>query len=415
MRRWGLYGVWLLILAIVVTGCGSASNADKSSDSATASSDKAVQQESKFESESLANMNQSADKSLSMGEVSTADSATDGSGGSEGGNAGTVSHTTAENTGKIGAGFTGSDVVAGLNKKLIYRANLNMEVESYAKAQTEVRNMVTLAQGYIIEFNENMSEYEQGGTFIMKVPASGFSSFLGNLEKVKHEKLQRSIQGDDVSEEYVDLESRLKAKQLMESQYTEFMKKATKSADLVAFANQLGAIQEEIERIKGRMRYIDQNVSFSTVELRLYQTDASFDVQKKAELDPLGTRASNALNGSLHALSVTFQWLVVILAGALPILIGAALVLMIVLVYRRRRQRHHGEQSQLVREGNRQSDGTRPNSPATREPSPENSGTQERTDQTQPKVEQPQSEETQAPQSSVDSADSRESDNRDKK
>lgn len=160
-----------------------------------------------------------------------------------------------------------------------------MEVADYGAAQTEVRNMITLAGGYIIEFSENMSEYEQGGTFILKVPASGFSSFLNNLEKVKHEKLQRSIQGQDVSEEYVDLESRLKAKQMMETQYIDFMKKATKPADLVQFANQLGAIQEQIEQIKGRMRYIDQNVSFSTVELRLYQTEESIAVTQVKNKD----------------------------------------------------------------------------------------------------------------------------------
>ncbi|MFF2909846.1 DUF4349 domain-containing protein [Paenibacillus sp. NPDC057934] len=402
MRKWGLYGIWLLILVIVVTGCGSAdknSSNNKAADSGTTSS------ESKFDSEALIQKSEIADKSMSN---VSADSDAKAEGGSGDGSPDTAGDSTALNTSKAGTGFTGSDVVTGLNKKLIYRANLNMEVDNYAKAQTEVRNMVTLAQGYIIEFNENMSEYEQGGTFIMKVPASGFSSFLSNLEKVKHAKLQRSIQGQDVSEEYVDLESRLKAKQMMEAQYSEFMKKATKPADLVAFANELGSIQEEIERIKGRMRYIDQNVSFSTVELRLYQTDESLDVQKKKGQDPLGTRASQALGGSLNALSITFQWIVVILAGALPILIGAALILIIVLTYRRRRQRRQGEQSPLIREANRQSVGTRPNSPEVQQPSPQVPQKQAKADQSQP-------EDVQAPQGGADPADDREIDNQDKK
>lgn len=90
----------------------------------------------------------------------------------------------------------------------------------------------------------------------------------------------------------MDLESRLKAKQMMEAQYIDFMKKATKPADLVQFANQLGEIQEQIEQIKGRMRYIDQNVSFSTVELRLYQTEKSLTLTKTNAQGPLGERAS---------------------------------------------------------------------------------------------------------------------------
>ncbi|WP_340004296.1 DUF4349 domain-containing protein [Paenibacillus sp. FSL K6-0276] len=343
MRKWGLHYLCLLILAVVLAGCGSADSNSAGDSLAKNNSSMSNDEAAKIE-EAQNSMASSADQSTSAAPETAA-------GGSEDS---AVKGSTSENTNQASAGFTGSDVVAGLNKKLIYKANLNMEVEDYGKAQTEIRNMVTMANGYIIEFNENMSQYEQGGTFILKVPATGFSPFLNNLEKVKHESLQRSIQGQDVSEEYVDLESRLKAKQLMEAQYTEFMKKATKSTDLVAFANELGSIQETIEQIKGRMRYINQNVSFSTVELRVYQTDASIAVKEKEEQGPLMERASDALKGSLNALSVMFQWIVVILAGALPILIGVAIILAIVLVTRKNMRERREQQTQRIRQGNKE-------------------------------------------------------------
>jgi hypothetical protein len=343
MRKWGLHYLCLLILAVILAGCGSADNKNSAADSMAMNSG-SMNSEAAAEVQTQSSMSSSADQSTSAVPESEA-------GGSE--NL-AVKGSTSENTVQVNAGFTGSDVVAGLNKKLIYKANLNMEVEDYGKAQTEIRNLVTMANGYIIEFNENMSQYEQGGTFILKVPASGFSPFLDHLEKVKHESLQRSIQGQDVSEEYVDLESRLKAKQLMEAQYTEFMKKATKSTDLVAFANELGSIQETIEQIKGRMRYINQNVSFSTVELRVYQTDESLAVKEKKEQGPLLERASDALNGSLNALSVMFQWIVVILAGALPILIGLGIILAIVLVSRKNIRERREQQTQRIRQHNKE-------------------------------------------------------------
>jgi len=342
MRKWGLHYLCLLILAVILAGCGSA---DRNS-----AADSSAKQNGSMSNEAAAEV-QSQNSTASSADQSTAAAPEIEAGGSE--NL-AVKGSTSENTVQASAGFTGSDVVEGLNKKLIYKANLNMEVEDYGKAQTEIRNLVTMANGYIIEFNENMSQYEQGGTFILKVPASGFSPFLNKLEQVKHESLQRSIQGQDVSEEYVDLESRLKAKQLMEAQYTEFMKKATKSTDLVAFANELGSIQESIEQIKGRMRYINQNVSFSTVELRVYQTDESIAVKEKEEQGPLLERASDALKGSLNALSVMFQWIVVILAGALPILIGAAIILAIVLVSRKNIRERRGQQAQRIRQRNKE-------------------------------------------------------------
>ncbi|MEK3837055.1 DUF4349 domain-containing protein [Paenibacillus sp. FSL R7-0128] len=345
MRKWGLhYLLYLVVVAVVLTGCGASSN----------NSDSAANSESAFSNQAASDGSaESAPAAVEVKEDSLANTAmavNDQAAVKGGGGNSAVPGAGAEQGTDASAGFTGTDVVAGLNKKLIYKANLNMEVTDYGAAQTEVRNMVTLAGGYIIEFSENMSEYEQGGTFILKVPAAGFSPFLNNLEKIKHEKLQRSIQGQDVSEEYVDLESRLKAKQMMEAQYIDFMKKATKPADLVQFANQLGEIQEQIEQIKGRMRYIDQNVSFSTVELRLYQTEKSLTLTQTNSEGPLGERASEALKSSMKALSVMFQWLVVVLAAALPVLLVAGVVVALVLWLRKsfkRRQPAHPEQVRL--------------------------------------------------------------------
>lgn len=351
MRKRGLqYLLCLLAISLVLAGCGSSSNNNSAANTSSSafSSDSGANTDGSAEAPAA----ESASKNSLANEVATADTAAapveQGGGGANPAVPAMGSGQGAEGP----AGFAVADVAAGLNKKLIYRANLNMEVTDYGAAQTEVRNMITLAGGYIIEFSENVSEYEQGGTFVLKVPASGFSSFLNNLEKVKHEQLQRSIQGQDVSEEYVDLESRLKAKQLMETQYIEFMKKATKSTDLVAFANQLGEIQEQIEQIKGRMRYIDQNVSFSTVELRLYQTEKPVTTIQTKEQSPLGERASEALKGSMNALSVMFQWLVVVLAAALPVLVVAAVVVAIVIWLRRVLRRQDQDHIERIRQSN---------------------------------------------------------------
>ncbi|AOZ94060.1 DUF4349 domain-containing protein [Paenibacillus crassostreae] len=244
------------------------------------------------------------------------------------------------------AGFNNVGSAEALNKKLIYTANLVMRVKEYATAQSQVRDLVSLSGGYIVEFTENQSTHEVGGTFILKVPANGFSTLLGEIEQIKHESLQQSIKGQDVSEEYVDLESRLKVKELMETQYTEFMKKATKTTELVTFANELGQIQEDIELIKGRMRYINNNVSYSTVEIRLYQQEGIVDkALVPEEKAPLFERANDALKGTINVLTLLFQWIVVILFGALPvILVGGVILLVLWIARRKMKQRNVNDQ-----------------------------------------------------------------------
>jgi Flp pilus assembly protein TadB len=171
------------------------------------------------------------------------------------------------------------------------------------------------------------------------------------LEKISP-SYQRNVQGQDVTEEYVDLSSRLKAKQVVETRLLAFMDKATKTDDLLAFSNELSKVQGEIELIKGRMRYLDQNVSYSTVELRMYQQTGS-----KSPFDPnkgtaLSDRLQKAWIASLNVLAVVLQGILVFLAAALPILLLAALVLIPAFYYRRKRNQRLAETRNQLKQQN---------------------------------------------------------------
>jgi outer membrane murein-binding lipoprotein Lpp len=232
----------------------------------------------------------------------------------------------------------GSDEAAGFNRKLIYRANLVMPVDDYGKAQTALRDLVTLSGAYILQFSENANTGERGGTYTIKVAASGFVSLLDGLEKISP-SLQRSVQGQDVTEEYVDLSSRLKAKQLVETRLLGFMEKASKTDDLLAFSNELSKVQEAIEQIKGRMRYLDQNVAYSTIEIRMYQqTDKKPLLSDPSKLS-LNERIQKAWNSSLNVLVAVLQGILVFLAAAFPIIVIVLLIGIPIWVYRRKRNK----------------------------------------------------------------------------
>jgi hypothetical protein len=225
------------------------------------------------------------------------------------------------------------------DRKVIFKGNLTMEVPDYAAAQTEINNLVTLAGGYILQFSENQSTAEKSGNYVIKVPANGFSSFIRDLEKIKTvSDIRHNIQGQDVSEEYVDLSSRLKAKQVVEARLLAFMEKAAKTDELLAFSNELGNVQEAIEQIKGRMRFLDQNVSMSTVEIRLYEQGAG---KLKAALgDSTLEKTKHALTSSINALKVIAQGLIVFVAALLPVLIVLAIIgIPLIVALRKRAQK----------------------------------------------------------------------------
>jgi hypothetical protein len=237
------------------------------------------------------------------------------------------------------SGFSAVNSAESWDRKVIYKGNLTMEVPNYEAAQVEINNLVTLSGGYILQFVENQSTADQSGNYVIKVPASGFSSFIRDLEKIKTvSKIRRNIQGQDVSEEYVDLDSRLKAKQVVEARLLAFMEKATKTDELLSFSNELANVQEVIEQFKGRMRYLDQNVAMATVEIRLYEHGAAKNNEKLIG-DSTVTKTKNALNGSLHALKVIAQGLIIFAAAMLPVLIVVAIIVIPLIYFIRKRAR----------------------------------------------------------------------------
>jgi hypothetical protein len=236
-------------------------------------------------------------------------------------------------------GFSAINTAESWDRKVIYKGNLTMEVPNYTAAQTEINNLVTLSGGYILQFSENQTTAEKSGNYVIKVPANGFSSFIRDLEKIKTvSDIRHNIQGQDVSEEYVDLSSRLKAKQVVEARLLAFMEKATKTDELLSFSNELGNIQETIEQIKGRMRFLDQNVAMSTVEIRLYEQGTA-KLNTASMGDSTFTKTKNALKASVHALKVIAQGLIVFAAAVLPVLIVLAIIGIPLMITLRKRAR----------------------------------------------------------------------------
>ncbi len=327
-RRWWVYGIAILILSIVLTGCSgnnnSASDSNSSSKMEPLSNEASPESPASFESAAVEAEDQygeTATKSESKEEMDTSSE-----------------EPSSDKAIQTSIGATASDLSA-YDRKLIYNANVVLEVEDYGDAQTELFNMVTLAGGYMLNFSDRMSTHESGGTFVIKVPSKGFHSFVSKLEELKKKdtEAQRNIEGKDVTEEYVDIASRLKAKQVVEGRLLSFMEKATDTKNLLQFSNELARVQEEIEAIKGRMRYIDQNVAFSTVEIRMYEKIGKEQTVVEKN-DNVLTRAGNAMKGSGEAVLAMFEGIFIVLAGALPILVVIALVVIILwMIYRKTR------------------------------------------------------------------------------
>lgn len=225
------------------------------------------------------------------------------------------------------------------DRKVIYHAQLSMEVKNFDDTREKIEAIVSEAGGYIVQTTQFEEANTIGGHLKVRVPESAFSGFLDDVENLADKVSHREVNGSDVTDEYVDLESRLKAKKAVEERLLAFMEEAEKTEDLLKISDDLGRVQEEIEQITGRMQYLDNQIAYSTVDIELSQTVVNRGISGEDERNTL-TAAWSALINSTNGLLNFFSGLVVFMAGSLPVLAILAVLGIPLLIWWRKKGKH---------------------------------------------------------------------------
>jgi glucan-binding YG repeat protein len=212
------------------------------------------------------------------------------------------------------------------SQMVIYQADLQLRVKKFEQTLQNIEEQVAKYGGYISESNVSKDGVEQvSGQITVRIPQKNFQAFLRDAEGQAAEVLQRNITGTDVTEEYVDLESRLKSKRVVEERLTSFMKTAQKTEDLLKISADLAAVQEEIETIQGRMKYLENQTSLSTIHISLFENKVIVPNLEDEDLNTWDKTKKQFMN-STNMLLAAISWLFVFMVGNLPILVILALV-----------------------------------------------------------------------------------------
>ncbi|WP_026560542.1 DUF4349 domain-containing protein [Bacillus sp. J37] len=235
---------------------------------------------------------------------------------------------------------TKSQVTNMSDRMVIYTANLSIQVNSYTQAISSIQQELQTNNGYIVNTNSYSVEDElMEGTITVRIPQEKFQSFLKTVESESTKVIDESINGQDVTEEYVDLESRLKSKQVVEKRLLEFMEKAEKTEDLLKISNDLAAVQEEIEQIKGRKNYLDNQVSLATITIHIQESKVNVPTLENNDLNTWNETKKQfmeTLNFVIRAISTV----IVFIGGSIPVFIvlGGILIVVWFTLKRKRRQ-----------------------------------------------------------------------------
>lgn len=158
-----------------------------------------------------------------------------------------------------------------VQRKIIYTGNLRMQVESIETTHRNVLGMLDKYGAYVSADNIDNSYGWQENTMTIRVPKENFYDMLAAVEKEAVFIDSKNVSASDVSEEYYDLKTRIGNKKAAEAQYLEVLKKAKTIAEILEVQSYLNNVREEIERMEGRIKYLDSQTSYSTLTVTFWQ------------------------------------------------------------------------------------------------------------------------------------------------
>lgn len=173
-----------------------------------------------------------------------------------------------------GAAQRGMELPA-IGPSVIKTADLRIDVpdEGFHDGFQGVIDIARRHGGFVLS-SETTGDESRRGTLTIRVPAQTFETALrqlGELGDVGHS----SVSGEDVSQEFIDLQARVRNLRAQETVLLRLMERAESIADTIRVQNELTEIQLEIERLRGRLRYLEDRTSLSTITVRITELGAA--------------------------------------------------------------------------------------------------------------------------------------------
>jgi uncharacterized protein YcfL len=167
---------------------------------------------------------------------------------------------------------TGQELSTKLEKKLIKEGEVIFETSDIRSTRKTVLDVVNKYQGYVSSDEEFKLTGRESNTLIIRVPAANFDKLL-NESTIGVDNFERKeIRVKDVTEEFLDIQARLKTKKELEARFLGLLKEAKKVSDVLEIESQLGQLRADIESVEGRLKYLESQVSLSTLTMTFYET-----------------------------------------------------------------------------------------------------------------------------------------------
>jgi hypothetical protein len=192
-----------------------------------------------------------------------------------------------------------------LDRKIIQNAILALQVDDVAPSYDQVMHIVTVNGGFVAT---SRFSYDKDGKQVasatLKVPANRYQPTLSDLRRLAVKVENEQNGSNDVTEEYSDLQARMRNLESTEAQYLELMKSARNVTEVLTVQDRLNTVRAEIERTKGRANLLDRSSELATITVSLRTVPPVFNADDPKSLTASAVEAWNASLATLRGLAV---------------------------------------------------------------------------------------------------------------
>jgi hypothetical protein len=238
---------------------------------------------------------------------------------------------------------------APTDRKIIRNGQLELEAASPEETQKRITTIAEKSGGFVVESQQSSSDARTTTrdvvTMTVRVPAEKFNEALDDIRRAASRVVAETVKGEDVTEEFIDIEARLRAKRALEQQFVEIMKRANSVEDALSVQSQLAEVRGEIEKIEGRKRFLENQATLSTIKIRI-QTPTVFAANSAGFSYRLAESFGKGFDFALNFV----LGLVTLVVGALPFLLLIGLPAFLIVRYVVKRQGKPKSVGDIVRD-----------------------------------------------------------------
>lgn len=190
-------------------------------------------------------------------------------------------------------------------QKIIKDGNMTLKSRNISDSKKRIDQLLKKLNAYYE--SEDLQNNEQSVAYNLKIriTSASFEQLIAALENGEDKIEAKNLQARDVTEEYVDIETRLTTKRQYLQRYKQILAKAATVKDILAIEENIRTLEEEIDSQQGRLKYLADQVAFSTLNINLYQEKEYLQQPQSGFL----TRTKVALNNGWQSIVDFVLWM----------------------------------------------------------------------------------------------------------